>query len=368
MGRYNITVLPGDGIGKEIMIEGVKVLKAIQDVYPDLKLDLTEYETGAALYARTGVALPEEIYNECAKADAIYFGSMGLPDVRLPDGTEVAGEVIFKLRFGLDLYAGVRPIKLYPTVKHPLKDRPVGSIDYVILRENVEGLYSSRGGGIVLRDEVSTDTSIITRKGTEKIVKYGFELAKRRKGAPVDGKHRVTCVDKSNVLRSYAFFRKVYDDVAENYPEIERDYAYVDAVTLWQVQRPEFYDVMVAENMFGDIISDLGAGTVGSMGMAPSGDVGDEHGLFQPSHGSAPTIAGKGIANPIATILSGSMMLEWLGMRHNDDTALKAAQRIEAAVTAVFAEDKLMTVDIGGDAKTSQVGDAVAERIIKGNC
>ncbi|HHU51254.1 MAG TPA: isocitrate/isopropylmalate dehydrogenase family protein [Firmicutes bacterium] len=366
MARYNIAVLPGDGIGKEIVTEGIKVLKAVEEKFPGLKLDYTEYEASAGLYARTGVAIPDEVYEQCAKADAIYFGAMGLPGIRLPDGTEVAGEIIFKLRFGLDLYAGVRPIKLYPGVNYPLKDRKPGSIDYVILRENVEGLYASRGAGTNLRDEVSTDTIIITRKGTEKIVKYAFELAKRRNGSPLDGKSRVTCVDKSNVLRSYAFFRKVYDDVAQNYPEIEKDYAYIDAMTLWQVQRPEFYDVVVTENMFGDIISDLGAGTVGSMGMAPSGDVGDEHGLFQPSHGSAPTIAGKGIANPLAAILSGSMMLDWLGRRHNDDAAIKAADCIEQAVTKVLEIDKIMTSDIGGEATTAQVGDAVAERIASG--
>jgi len=250
-------------------------------------------------------------------------------------------------------------------VYSPLKDKQASGIDYVIVRENVEGLYASRGGGTNLRDEVATDTLVITRKGTEKIVKYAFELAKRRNGAPVDGKRRVTCVDKSNVLRSYAFFRKVYDDVAADYQEIERDYAYIDAMALWQVQRPEFYDVVVAENMFGDIISDLGAGTVGGMGMAPSGDIGDKHGLFQPAHGSAPTIAGKGIANPIATILSGSMMLEWLGIRHNDNIALNAAKRIEAAVRDVLEKDNILTQDIGGNARTSEIGDAIAERAVR---
>jgi 3-isopropylmalate dehydrogenase len=361
--RYNIAVLPGDGIGPEIIDEGVKVIKAVQNVLPELKCDFTTYEASATLYARTGVAIPQEVYDACEKADAIYFGAMGLPEIRLPDGTEVAGEIIFRLRFGLDLYAGIRPIKLYPNVKYPLKDRKPGSIDYVIMRENVEGLYASRGGGNILRDDVSTDTSIITRTGTEKIVKYAFEWAKRRNGAPFDGKKRVTCVDKSNVLRSYAFFRKVYDEVAMAYPEIERDYAYVDAMTLWQVQRPEYYDVVVAENMFGDIISDLGAGTVGSMGMAPSADVGDKYGLFQPAHGSAPTIAGKGLANPLAAILSGSMMLDWLGLKNNDETALKASRYIEEAVYRVLAEDKLMTQDIGGTARTKEVGDAVVEKI-----
>jgi 3-isopropylmalate dehydrogenase len=365
MADYNIAVLPGDGIGPEIIDEGVKVLKAVEAVFPDLQMDLTTYEASVELYTRTGVALPAEVYDECVKADAIFFGAMGLPDVRLPDGTEVAGEIIFRLRFDLDLYAGVRPIKLYPNVQYPLKERQPGSIDYVILRENVEGLYASRGAGTNVRNEVATDTIVVTRIGTEKIVKYAFELAKRRDGAPVDRTRRVTCVDKSNVLRCYAFFRDVYDDVASHYPQIERDYAYIDAMTLWQVQKPEFYDVVVTENMFGDIISDLAAGTVGGMGMAPSGDIGDHHGLFQPSHGSAPTIAGQGVANPIATILSGSMMLEWLGMRHDDQEALEAAKRIEYAVSDVLEKDRLLTQDIGGETKTREMGDAIAERVVQ---
>jgi 3-isopropylmalate dehydrogenase len=204
---------------------------------------------------------------------------------------------------------------------------------------------------------------VLTRKGTERIIRYAFELAKKRKGAPKDGRKRVTCVDKANVLKSYAFFRKIYNEVAGDYPDIDRDYAYIDAMVLWMNQIPEHYDVIVTENMFGDIISDLAASTVGGMGMAPSGDIGEYHAVFQPSHGTAPTLAGKGIANPIATILSGSMMLEWLGFRHRDTQALEAAQKIEEAVTRVLAEGKVKTPDIGGSAKTWEVGDAIVERL-----
>jgi 3-isopropylmalate dehydrogenase len=342
-------------------------LQAVEETFPDVQLNFARYEASVELYRRTGVALAQDVYDECMKADAIFFGAMGLPDVRLPDGTEAAGDIIFRLRFDLDLYAGVRPIKLYPNLQYPLKHREPGSIDYVILRENVEGLYASRGAGTKVRNDVATDTVILTRTGTPKIVKYAFELAKRRNGAPSDGTRRVTCVDKSNVLRSYAFFRDVYDDVVSNYPDIARDYAYVDAMTLWQVQKPEWYDVVVTENMFGDIISDLAAGTVGGMGMAPSGDIGENHGLFQPFHGSAPTITGQGIANPIATILSGSMMLEWLGIRHGDKEALEAAQRIESAVSKVLEKDTLLTQDIGGEANTRDMGDAIAERVVTGS-
>jgi len=361
MGSYSIAVLPGDGIGPEVIGETVKVLRAVQESTPGLKLGFREYEAGARLWLRTGVALPDDVFEACKQADAILLGAFGLPDVRLPDGTEAHGEAMFKLRFQLDLYAGVRPIKLYPGVKGALAaGKP---IDYVIVRENCEGLYASRGGGCLLRGEVATDTLIITREGTRKVTSYAFELARKRNGRPSDGKKIVTCVDKSNVLRSYAFFRRVYDEVAAEYPEIGRDYAYVDAMTAWQVLWPEQYDVVVAENMFGDIISDLAAATVGGMGMAPSADVGDRWGLFQPSHGTAPTIAGKGIANPIATILSGRMMLEWLAERHGDEAAAQAAAKIERAVEGLLGEGKVRTPDLGGTSSTAQVGDAIAAAV-----
>lgn len=361
MGTYNIAVLPGDGVGPEVVREGVNVLRSAMVAVPELKLQFTEYEAGAELYQRTGVAMPAETFAACEAADAIFFGAVGHPDIRLPDGTEVHGEVMFKLRFDLDLYAGLRPIKLYPGVEGAL--RKPKAIDYVILRENVEGLYAARGGGNLLRGEVATDTLIITRKGTERIVDYAFRLARKRQGRPTDGKRQVTCVDKANVLRSYAYFRRVYDEVASRYPDVGRDYAYVDAMTLWQVLAPEQYDVVVAENMFGDIISDLAAGTIGGMGMAPSGDIGDEHAVFQPSHGTAPTIAGQGIANPIATILSGALMLDWLGERHGDPHAVEAGRRIEAAVERVLAEGRARPRDLGGNSSTGEVGEAICRAV-----
>jgi 3-isopropylmalate dehydrogenase len=361
VGSYSIAVLPGDGIGPEVVREGVNVLQAVMSANPSLGLRFEHYEAGAGLYRRTGVAMPADVFDSCASADAIFFGAVGYPDVRLPDGTEVHGEVMFKLRFDLDLYAGLRPIKLYPGVRGPLRD--ASAIDYVILRENVEGLYAARGGGNLLRGEVATDTLIITRKGTERIVDWAFRVACKRNGRPSDGKRVVTCVDKANVLRSYAYFRRVYDDVAARYPDIGRDYAYVDAMTLWQVLNPAQYDVVVAENMFGDIISDLAAATIGGLGMAPSGDIGDEHAVFQPSHGTAPTIAGKGIANPLATILSAGLMVDWLGERHADEAATLAASQIEAAVARVLAEGKCLPSDLGGRATTAQVGEAVCRAL-----
>jgi len=231
------------------------------------------------------------------------------------------------------------------------------------MRENTEGLYASRGAGVQVGEHAAVDNMVITRPGTARIVRYAFRIAERRRGAPEDKARRVTCVDKANVLKSMAFFRQIFYDVAREFPGIQTEHAYVDAMTMFMVRRPLHYDVVVAENMFGDIISDLAAGTVGGLGMAPSADVSDTYGLFQPSHGTAPDIAGKGIANPIAQILSAGMMLEWLAERRKDGQAGKAAQAIDAAVGATLWDPRYHTADIGGRAATGAVGDAVASRI-----
>jgi 3-isopropylmalate dehydrogenase len=265
---------------------------------------------------------------------------------------------MFRLRFGLDLYAGLRPIRLYAGCPTPLRDSRAG-IDYVVVRENIEGLYAGRHGGSRVEGEVVADTSIITRAGTRRIVEQAFALAAARSGAPADGVSRVTCVDKANVLASYAFFRHVAAEVAATHPGITFDAVYVDAAALYLIQRPSTFDVLVAENMFGDILSDLGAGTVGGLGVAPSGDVGDRHGLFQASHGSAPDIAGRGVANPIATILSAAMMLDWLAQRNDDETTARAGRWVEAAVAAALADGSALTADVGGSAGTASSGAAV---------
>jgi len=364
MRTYKIALIPGDGIGPEVLREGVKVLKAAQEYSGEFKLDMQEYEAGALTYKKYGTAFPDETDKGCKGSDAIFLGATGLPDVTFEDGTEVGPNAGMGFRRRYRLYANIRPVKLYPGVDPILKGKSAGMIDYVILRENLEGLYAARDGGNVLLDEVATDTMIITRKQTTKIVELAFNLSLKRKGAPLDGKRRVTCVDKSNILRSYGFFRKIFKEVGEKYPDVEKDYAYVDAMTQWMLFKPEFYDVVVTENMFGDILSDLGGATVGGIGMAPSGEIGDELGLFQGIHGSAPEIAGKGIANPIATILSGKMMLEWLGEKYDDKALLNAAFRIEKAVARVLEEGKVRTPDIGGESKTWEVGDAIAEKIV----
>jgi 3-isopropylmalate dehydrogenase len=261
------------------------------------------------------------------------------------------------------LFANVRPIRLYQGVKSTLADWKAGQIDYVIVRENTEGLYASRGAGVNLRDELVTDTLVMTRKGVERVAQFSFDLARRRHGAPRDGKRRVTVCDKANILKTYAFFRAVCTEVAGQYPDVEIDYAYADAITVHMLKKPDFYDVIVAENMFGDIISDLGAGTVGGLGMAPSAELGLDHGLFQGAHGSAPDIAGQDVASPLATILSAALMLRWLGDRHADERLQTAADRIEKAVEEVLAAGQTVPHDQGGTARCSEVTQAVCRHL-----
>jgi 3-isopropylmalate dehydrogenase len=358
MKTYEIAVVHGDGIGPEVCQAALDVLKATA---VSNALTFTEYPAGATHYLKAGTAFPDETYQGCKKADAILHGAAGIPGVTYPDGTETGIEFGLQLRFRLDLFANVRPIKLRPGVTSRLRDRKAGEIDYVILRENTEGLYAARGNGVNLRDEIAVDSLVVTRRGIERICRAAFELARKRNGAPGDGKKRVTVCDKANVLRTYAFFRKVFDEVGEHYPDIEKDYAYADAMTVYLLERPEHYDVIVMENMFGDIMSDLAAATVGSMGMSPSSEIGDAHGFFQAAHGSAPAIAGQNIANPYGTILSAASMLQWLGERHQDQRLSAASQQIEKSVDAAMLKPDGLTRDLGGKATTSGVTQLVIE-------
>lgn len=362
MNAYRIVLLPGDGIGPECMAATRVVLDALLSRRRDLQLAFTPHRAGAGLYRETGVTLPDEVLADCLEADAVLLSCIGLPEVRFADGTEVQPQMMMALRRTLALHSAVRPVKLYPGVAGALRDTGPG-IDFVVVRENLEGLFASFGGGGLVGDEVATDTMVITRKGTTQVSEYAFRLAARRKGRPRDGKRLVTCVDKANVFRSLAFFRKVFFDVAKKHPEIEANAVYVDAMSLYMVQNPWDFDVLVMENEFGDILSDLGAGIVGGLGLGPSGEIGQEHGLFQPSHGSAPTIAGQNVANPLATILSAGMMLDWLGDRHNDPSCVEAGKAIEQAVADVLLDGAVRTRDLGGKASTSEVAQAVAERL-----
>ncbi len=358
MGSYRIAALPGDGIGPEVLDSSLRILDHVTKSAPGLQLLITPYEAGANLYRRTGETLPKEVLDACLDADAVLLAAIGLPDVRKPDGTEVQPEMMMGLRRALNVYAAVRPVKLYPGVTGPLRTDGDG-IDMVIIRENLEGLFASFGGGCVLNDQVATDTIVITREGTRRVADYAFRLARRRNGRPLDGRRSVTCVDKANVFRSFAFFRKVFFEVAAEYPDITADAAYVDAMSLYMVQNPASYDVLVMENQFGDILSDLGAGIVGGLGLGPSAEIGETRAMFQPSHGTAPQLAGKNVANPIAMVLSASMMLDWLADGHDDVLARDAAQRIERAVAKLLAEGKTLTADLGGTASTTEVTQAL---------
>ncbi len=370
---YTIAALPGDGTGPEVVAATEAVLEAAQERF-DVHLDWTEHACGAQHYKGHGEEWAPGALEAAQEADAILLGAIGWPGVRLPDGNIAGAGVVFGLRFGLDLYANLRPCKLFEGVPHKIHGAfqriwDPSLVDMVILRENTEGLYTpARGtlsrGGI---DEVAVDNNLITRKGCQRVIQKAFELAQDRSGAPSDGQQRVTCIDKANVLAGSRLFRQVFEQVASDHPAIETDFAYVDAFTQWLVRSPEYYDVCVTTNMLGDIVTDLAAVLQGGMGMAPAGNVGDENAMFEPVHGSAPKHAGKDKVNPTACILAGGMMLDWLGKQHADERMREAAQAIEDAVAGVLAEGKTITYDLGGSAKTSDVGRAAADAIREGS-
>jgi 3-isopropylmalate dehydrogenase len=343
---FRIAVLPGDGIGPDVIAEGVKVLRAVE-ARIEVRFDLQEHSVGAGEYLRHGDPLPLPALEACRQSDAILLGAMGLPDVRWPSGVEMTPQI--DLREKLDLYCGLRPIRLYHPNDTPLKAIGGGGIDFLIIRESTEGLFAGRHSPAVRTDAAeATDSLRITRKGAERICRSAFQYAAKRRS-------RCTLVDKANVLPSMAYFRHIFDEVSREFPAVKTERIYVDAAALYLVRRPHTFDVIVTENMFGDILSDLAAGLVGGMGMAPSGDIGERHAVFQPSHGTAPDIAGKGIANPIATILSVALMLEWL----NHPETLKGAAMVRRAVEKVLADPKNRTPDLGGTLTTGEMGELI---------
>jgi 3-isopropylmalate dehydrogenase len=329
---FHIAVLPGDGIGPEVMAPALEVLHRIEATTPDLRFRFTEAPAGAGYYREHGKSMPEGTVKLCREADAILLGACGLPQVRYPDGTEIMPQV--ELRFIFDLYAGVRPARLVPGVPCPIVGGAERGIDLVLIRESTEGLFASMGKGVVTRDE-ARETLLITRKTSQRLFEFSFRLAERRKARGRPGK--LACIDKANAFKAYAFFRQIFDQCAGRHPGVTAERFYVDACAAMLVRRPWDFDVMVMENMFGDILSDLTAGLIGGMGMAPSADIGDTHAVFQPCHGTAPDIMGKGLANPTAMILSVALMLDWLGDKHGYAPANAAAERIEAAVDRAFA-------------------------------
>ena len=354
---YSIAVLPGDGIGREVTAAALQVLQAAASRM-GRRFDTVEHPAGAQHYLDSGVALPDATLEACRQADAILFGAMGLPHVRGKDGTEIIPQL--DLRFALDLYAGVRPIRTFAGLPGPLSDPRAAQIDLVLVRESTEGLFYARGRGRSEGEgdaQAAYDTMKVTRAGTARVCDFALRLARTRK---VQGKAgRVTNVDKANVFASMAFWRQVFEERAKAFPDVPTEHAYVDAMALNLVMKPWSYDVLVTENMFGDILSDLIAALAGGMGMAPSGDIGDDYALFQPAHGTAPDIAGQGIANPTASILSATMMLDWLAERHGDLALSDGARAIEASLAAAFADGVVRPREFGGASSTSDIVHAV---------
>ena len=349
---HNVVVIEGDGIGPELVEAAMMVLAAVEQAVGTFHLNIAYHRGGAALYQETGRNLSEESLAAIRAADATMKGPVGLPSVRFPDGTE-AGVLGGVLRTGLDTYANVRPVRLLPGVPAPIKAEP-GEIDYVIIRENTEGLYLSRGKG-VQTDTAAADTLLVTRKGVERVARQAFELARQRNGAPGDGVRRVTCVDKANVFPSMVFFRRVFDEVGEEYSDIEREHLYADAAAQALVVGPQHFDVLVMENFLGDILSDLGGGTIGGIGLCPSGNIGDEHAYFEPIHGSAPDIAGEDKANPVSQVLTVAMMLDHLG-------ETEGGELVRNAVSESLRSGRLQIGErgqpVGG---TARAGETIAE-------
>jgi len=353
---YKIGVLPGDGVGPECIREGIKVLN-VACQKKNIKIDYVHYDFGAERYLKTGEILPDSAIEEFKKLDAIYLGAVGDPRVK-PGLLEK--ELLLKIRFELDQYINLRPVKLYPGVWTPLKDKTPKDIDFVVIRENTEGLYCGIGGFFKknTEDEVATQLDINTYKGVERCIRFAFEYCKKRK-TPEGKEKKVTMVDKSNVLTyGHDLWIRVFDNVSKEFKDIKPDHAYVDACCMWMVKNPEWFDVIVTNNMFGDIITDLGAIIQGGLGVASGGNINPKGvSMFEPIHGSAPKYTGKNVINPIATISAGAMMMEFLGES-------VVAQSIEQSIIKVLSSGKIKSMDAGKMGfSTSEVGDLIAENI-----
>lgn len=331
--KYKVSVIPGDGIGPEVAAPVLDILETLSDGLGEFEFEFVRLDAGDEVKEKAGVALPEETFRGVRESDVCLFIAVG----------ETASEVILPLRQRLDLYANVRPSKALPNMPHS----KIG-VDLVIVRENTEGLYRRIEDG---SEDWGVSVRVITRRASERIARFAFELARRQ------GRKRVTCVHKANVLKSTCgLFKRVCQEIALQYHDIGFDDMYVDACALKLVMNPGSFDVIVTTNLFGDILSDLTAGLIGGLGMAPSGNIGDDFAIFEPVHGSAPDIAGRGIANPSATILSAEMMLDWLGEN-------RAAEILEEALVGVLKEGKILTPDLGGRSKTHEMAEAVSSEI-----
>ncbi|MDD4363111.1 MAG: isocitrate/isopropylmalate family dehydrogenase [Atribacterota bacterium] len=371
---YNIALIPGDGIGPEIIDEGKKVLQAASAKY-GVVLKWNEYPSSAENYLKTGELLPDSALQEMEDMDAIYLGAVGDPRVK-PGILEK--EILLKIRFYFDQYINLRPIKLFKGVETPLKDKNPEDINFYVVRENTEDFYvgiGSRFKGKGSQDhlqlsrklfqanidvdfkldreeEIAYQIGLISKPGAQRVIKYAFDLAQEKNLS------RVSSVDKVNVLGNiYGLWRDTFTEIAQNYPGIETEFTFIDAITMWFVKKPEWFRVVVAPNMFGDIITDLGAMIQGGLGVAAGGNINpDGVSMFEPIHGSAPKYKGKSIANPIATILAGAMMMDYLGES-------KIADEIEKAVEEVLVEKKVLSRELGGNSSTVEVGNAIVNKI-----
>ncbi|WP_421780243.1 isocitrate/isopropylmalate dehydrogenase family protein [Kiloniella litopenaei] len=359
---FQIATIKGDGIGVDVTEATLAVINAAQKKINGFDLVYNFIAAGAGYYKETGLDIQSGGEEAAGKADAIFLGAIGLPSIRYGDGTEISPHLRLRDRF--QLYAGVRPIKAYPNAPQRLADPRASEIDMIILRESTEGLFYS--AAVHNRCPVQTDEEVqdivrITRKTTEKLHNFAFRLADKRKSR--GGMGQVTCVDKANVFRSMAFFRQIFDERKSSFPNIKSTYNYVDAQALDFIRRPWEFDVLVMENMFGDILSDLAGGLVGGMGMASCGEIGDNHGLFQPAHGSAPDIMGQDKANPLAAILSGALMLDYLADKSGVQALEDAAREIEHSIYQGFKENSIRPMEFGGDMGTKAVTQEIIQRI-----
>jgi isocitrate/isopropylmalate dehydrogenase len=371
---YKIAVIRGDGIGSEVISEGKKVLEAVSEL-ESFEFEWIEYPHGAEHYLMTGELIGEDTLKELERCDAIYFGSIG--DPRVETGVLEQG-ILLTMRFYFDQYVNLRPVKLLEGVRTPLAGKGPEDIDFSVVRENTEDFYVGIGGRVkgkerkreeleIVRklynikfgldietdaDELAYQIGVVTREGCERVMRFAFELARSK------GKKKVTSVDKANVLtHGYGFWREIFNEVARGYLEIDTEFNFVDAICMWLVKNPEWYQVVVTPNMFGDIITDLGAMIQGGLGLAPGANINpDGVSMFEPIHGSAPKYKGKDVSNPIATVWAGAMLLETVGEK-------SASGRVLGAIEAVLREGKVRTYDLGGNSKTSEVGDAIVGEV-----
>jgi 3-isopropylmalate dehydrogenase len=350
--NYKIAVIPGDGTGPEVIAEGLKVLKKASKV-GGFKFETKKFDFGGDRYLKTGKILEPQEIEELKKFDAIYLGAIGHPEVK--PGILEKG-ILLNLRFSLDQYINLRPVKLYPSVDCPLKDKGPEDIDFIVVRENTEGLYTGSGGYLKkgTKDEIAIQESISSYKGVERCLRYAFELAKTR------DRKKLTLCGKTNVLTfQFDLWQRVFEQMAKDYPEVKTDYAHVDATCMWMVKNPEWFDVIVTDNMFGDIITDLGAMIQGGMGIAAGGNLNPDKGgvsMFEPIGGSAPKYTGQNVINPLAAINAAAMMLDFLGEK-------ESAQKIEKAVVALLTSGKMKDLSARSGMKTDEIGDAVVQGI-----